>query len=144
MKKLLSIIVICLGFCLQSQAQTKQRSPKIVAQLKVGQSYTVGSQSLKFVRVSSDSRCPEGVTCVWQGEVKIMVAIYSNKKEVSETKVLNISPGKESPFVAEIEGKVFQVFSVSPYPKKGEAIATDEYRLNLIVTDVKEDGASGK
>jgi hypothetical protein len=42
-------------------------------------------------KVINDSRCPEGVNCIWAGECEIQVAIYKNQKLVSEENVL-LSP----------------------------------------------------
>jgi hypothetical protein len=34
-------------------------------------------------RGTSDSCCPEGVRCVWAGEIKVSVSIYEGKKLVT-------------------------------------------------------------
>lgn len=138
MKTLFSIIIICLGLTMQSHAQNEFNSPKILTQLKIGQAYHVGGKSLKFMKVSSDSRCPKGVTCVWPGEIKIIVGIYEGKDDLSEIKVFEVSPGQEQPVLAEIGDKVFRVFNISPYPKKGETILAEEYQLNLVITSKKQ------
>jgi hypothetical protein len=38
--------------------------------------------SIGFKEVLSDSRCPEGVRCVW-AEIKVSVSIYEGKKLVT-------------------------------------------------------------
>ena len=42
---------------------------------KVGNDY-----EMKITKIISDSRCPEGVTCVWAGEVQLELEIYKNQK----------------------------------------------------------------
>ena len=45
--------------------------------LMPNQSVSIGSESLelRFQEVINDSRCPVGVTCVWEGEVSCLVDI---------------------------------------------------------------------
>lgn len=51
-----------------------QDSPSL--ELKTGEQAAIGNVTIKFKKVLSDSRCPRGVTCIWAGEAKVLVAIY--------------------------------------------------------------------
>ena len=46
-------------------------------QLRVGQVQAVGPDGLelRFERVTSDSRCPVNVTCVWEGDAIVLVTV---------------------------------------------------------------------
>ena len=45
---------------------------------------------IKISKIISDSRCPEGVSCVWAGEVQLELEIYKNQKlEKSEALSIN-------------------------------------------------------
>ena len=41
------------------------------SKVSVGNDY-----EMKISKIISDSRCPEGVTCVWAGEVQLEIEIY--------------------------------------------------------------------
>jgi len=42
--------------------------------LAEGESVDVAGRTLRFVDVIEDSRCPAGVTCVWEGRAKVRLA----------------------------------------------------------------------
>ena len=46
---------------------------------KVGNDYEI-----RINKVISDSRCPEGVNCVWAGEVELVLFIYKENNIVKE------------------------------------------------------------
>ena len=52
-------------------------------QLKVNQTFSIESYGItvKFLNVTSDSRCPSDVTCIWQGEAKVLVHIIENNQD---------------------------------------------------------------
>ena len=41
------------------------------ATLAVGERATIGNGRLRLLRIVSDSRCPEGAHCIWEGEVTL-------------------------------------------------------------------------
>ncbi|MDT5293210.1 MAG: hypothetical protein QOJ76_90, partial [Acidobacteriota bacterium] len=45
--------------------------------IKVGRQVTLKGDGLRvrFVAVGNDSRCPEGVTCVWAGDAEVMLEV---------------------------------------------------------------------
>lgn len=89
-----------------------------------------------LVRVVNDSRCPEGVQCVWAGEVTIEVAVYENKKLSEQTQfTLNAQSAEEVKewFVAHLpkSKEKLKAVSVAPYPKDGVTIQPEEYKIVL-------------
>jgi len=53
--------------------------------------------SLAFKNSFDDSRCPEGVTCIWAGEVSATVEVYNNKQFVEEkTMIFNAKNREEN------------------------------------------------
>ena len=85
---------------------------------------------IKFVEVSEDSRCPKGVTCVWEGRVTALVEIStdgsSQQLELTEPGLTD-APARETFKVYEI------TYKVGPYPEVGKEISADEYRLLITV-----------
>jgi hypothetical protein len=98
--------------------------------LSIGQSTSIPVEGLKFKfsEVVTDSRCPTGVECFWQGEVTCLVEItYSNS---INSMVLTQSGG--DPSRDEFNNYAI-TFSVDPYPVAGKSIKQSDYRLHLNV-----------
>jgi hypothetical protein len=86
---------------------------------------------IRFLDVVEDSRCPTGVTCVWEGRVSCMVEItyLESLHRVALTQPGLTSWPAEKPFLR------YQIeFRVEPYPEAGKEIEKDEYQLVLRVT----------
>lgn len=89
-----------------------------------------------LVRVVNDSRCPEGMQCVWAGEVTIEVAVYENKKITEQTQfTLNAQSVDEVKawFVKHLPKthEKLKAVGVAPYPKSGVTIQPEDYKLVL-------------
>ena len=101
-------------------------------ELKPGQTASIEAEELevKFAGVISDSRCPTGATCVWEGEVSCTLEITYRNEPYTKTIV---QPGLSSHYAIEIF-KVYEFrFNVWPYPGADEEIKSDEYRLQLVI-----------
>jgi hypothetical protein len=99
--------------------------------LAPGQSASVSGEGLtvRFVSVIGDSRCPEGATCIWAGEVSCQMEITYENDVV--TKVL-IQPGHSQPEPAVFADYAID-FDVQPYPQVDNQINEDDYRLQLTI-----------
>ncbi|AQU06438.1 hypothetical protein B1772_06465 [Dehalococcoides mccartyi] len=97
-----------------------------------GQSCAIAGEDLiiKFVGVVSDSRCPEGVQCIWAGEVMVQLEINSGGEK---TKFYMVKRGAGGDAVADFGIYKFS-FNVTPYPAAGTEITKDQYRLLLTVS----------
>jgi hypothetical protein len=100
--------------------------------LGIGQSARITGEDLviTFEEVTGDSRCPQGVVCVWAGEARSRITITQGG--IPHTLEL-IQPGY-SEQAQETFGEYMITHSLSPYPREGEAIAPNQYRLTLMVT----------
>jgi hypothetical protein len=101
--------------------------------LHVGQSASIKGEELqiKFLEVIADSRCPRGVTCIWEGEVSCMVAI---RYRGSLQQMMFTEPGSTS-WPPEISFEEYQIaYHVEPYPEAGVNIPVAEYQLLLRVS----------
>lgn len=115
--------------------------------LKAGSQAIVKEAGLKitFVELVEDSRCPEGVNCVWAGIGKIRVTVKkSNHKPVSFE--LNTMPGPMS-FV--YKGYEIALVKLAPYPKynvetnKRDYVATFKVYRKSLKPAVQEPGNKG-
>jgi hypothetical protein len=89
---------------------------------------------IRFVDVTGDSRCPQGVECIWAGQVSCAVEI--TKYDIVNQLTLSDSAGSGAS-----TGQDFQnyqiLFSVTPSPTAGKTIAGDDYRLTLTVSQLR-------
>ena len=119
---------ILLGGCASAQKSSNEINQKLDSK---------SGKEIVLVKVIDDSRCPEGVQCIWAGEVTIEVAAYENGKLVEQIQ-FTIKPNnneeakkwfiKHSP---ENKGEVKEI-SVLPYPKEGVAVKLENYYIKLI------------
>ena len=101
--------------------------------LKSGQIAVISGENLKieFIEVTEDSRCPKGVTCVWEGRVSCLVEI--TYRESSHSLVLT-EPGSTN-FPPEQSFQEYKLaYHIEPYPEAGIDIAKDEYLLHLKIS----------
>jgi hypothetical protein len=97
--------------------------------LAIGQGATISGENLKirFVEVIGDSRCALGVECVWAGEASSLMEItYSGSKY---QKVLT-QPGLTEPPQTDFQNYDI-IFDLLPYPREGQNIENEDYRLQL-------------
>ena len=98
----------------------------------IGQSAQIAGEdmAITFNEVIGDSRCPQNVTCVWEGVASSHVTITHQGRDYSI--VLN------SPGLTEQAKEAFinytLIYSLNPYPREGEQISPKDYRLTLNVT----------
>ncbi len=79
----MSLIAAVAAACLASACQSQATSPPTPAEplittlvLDKGMTGDIGpNATLTFVKVVGDSRCPQGVQCIWAGEVTIALKI---------------------------------------------------------------------
>jgi len=101
--------------------------------LSIGQRASIAGENLevRFKEVTEDSRCPRGVTCVWAGRVTCTVEL----KHANVSKQMTLTePGLTDEYSKERYEGYELAFHVTPYPEAGKKIATDEYRLYLIIS----------
>lgn len=101
--------------------------------LKINQSAKIKSENItiKFLNVTEDSRCPQGGTCVWSGQVKVVLKVSKNGKV---RKFILISP----PSIKKLNQKKIgdykiKLRSVKPYPQVGKNTELKDYEVNLVL-----------
>lgn len=94
--------------------------------LKIGQTATFSGLSLKLLRVTEDSRCAQGVQCIWAGTLKVEVEIVSGMGK--STQVIEVGKSITT------EAEMISFVSAVPYPKAGTAILSTEYIATFDVT----------
>ena len=95
--------------------------------IMLGESVTLenGGLTIKFVSLAGDSRCPEGVLCVWMGNAEVILEV--SKNEIRLNTLLDPT--------AEVVGDYYiQLRDVSPYPKAGVEYLPEIYSIKIVVS----------
>lgn len=133
MKLLLFALVLFANF--QNETSPVQQYTIYSESLCIGDHMSFGNRTLKFREIIGDSRCPEApiITCIWAGEVKILVDIFENGK---------LKGTKEITGTTSIAGlfqnvKNLNLSVVSVYPKKitPENIPAGDYRVKFKIME---------
>jgi hypothetical protein len=130
--RLALVLLAASGGCANAPAAGTRVAPDEEFRLSVGQSADLQGQALaiSFEGVESDSRCPKGEACVWEGDAAVRVMITSGSR--SEERVLHTS-AKGGPKAAGYEGWTVELVALEPPPVKGRNTAP-EYVATLRLT----------
>jgi hypothetical protein len=75
----------------------------------------------------TDSRCPEGATCVWEGEATVMLTISNDQESIDFTMV---GIGSDTSLL----NHKIEFVDLLPYPKAAVEIDPNDKELKLNVT----------
>lgn len=101
-------------------------------ELKVGEAARVAGRDLiiGLNGVGEDSRCPVDVTCVWQGDAAVLLALgqAAGRERVTLHTALD-------PRSVRRAGVAIKVVAVTPDPRSDRRIPPDAYRVRLRVRE---------
>ena len=122
MKTLFLTVILTLVFGSVSAVNAKDDAP---IKVRVGKQkkFSRSKISVKFVSLIEDSRCPEGVNCVWAGNARIKVQI-SEGRDAGETFEMNTNLGAKG---ASFRGYAINLVSLAPTPKADVKVNSDSY-----------------
>ncbi len=137
MRAILALFLLLFSpILITAQDSTRVETPKIITSLKVGNTFSFATKSIKFVKVIEDSRCPADATCFWPGEVKIRIAFYEQNVLLEEKEFVfgtqNINPNRIKELLS-IEQKTIYGYDVNPHPVTNSVIEPSDYQLELLV-----------
>jgi hypothetical protein len=128
MKKI--VFLLLLSFCIAGFSQQFNRITTKECIPKKG-------YHLKLIKVLNDSRCPEGVTCVWAGEVSVVVALYNDKQLLEEkTIIFNLKNREENiKWFENYYSKKIKHVRLVPYPKEGVVVKAKNKFIEVVFQD---------
>ena len=127
---ILAFVLICSWSCV---AQVENLKSYFVTQKEC---LNKSGYTLVLKKVTTDSRCPQGLNCIWMGEAQALVAVYSDKKLVEEV-LITFAPKntiENNAFFAKYgkeKYKKVQNVLLVPYPKKDVKIKPKEYIIKI-------------
>ena len=134
MKKLVLFFFMIISSIVLAQSQKSQKVKYVSIKQKVCPNQKGFQLVLKAI--SNDSRCPEGVTCIWAGEVTAVVSVYKDSKLIEDSTLVFSMKNEEdnkkwlSTYLSEKQKKIKSI-RVLPYPKEGSKINPKEYYLKI-------------
>ena len=131
-----AVILLALS-CGESDAPTSDGNlsrtpsgPKEVT-VRVGETVEVNNLEITFIGVLEDSRCPVDVTCIWEGNAKVELAVgVVNSDAPTIQLVLNTAT---EPRYGDTYGQRITLRSVRPDPVSNTPIPPDTYEVHLKV-----------
>ena len=133
MRQLAAVLTLVLGFAACGSASRRVETPSephvaLGAEfaLKAGQAASVadGALIVRFESVSNDSRCPRGVTCIWEGDAVVAIVAHrgnasANRHEL-HTSGSYAREASEGPFRIEL-------VKLDPLPAEGTSVDPQGY-----------------
>lgn len=104
--------------------------------IKAGRTVTFAREGLRlrFVRVASDSRCPEGVDCIWAGDAEVLIEVGARNRRVSKTLRLHTNASPERPAEDKYRTYTVKLVELKPYPRANRKIRQGDYTATLLVS----------
>ena len=130
------LLAFILIFSASLFAQNLEKGP--IKYVKITQKKCLKKKGNQLVlkEVLTDSRCPEGATCVWAGEVSAVVSVYKDSKLIEDNTVVfsmkNAEDNKQwfSKYLPEKQRKINSI-TVFPYPKAGTTINPKDHYIKI-------------
>ena len=130
------LLALLLVFTVSVFAQNTEK--ETVEYLKITQKKCLKRKGYQLIlkEVLSDSRCPEGVSCIWEGEIQVRVSVFQNRKflkdEIVTISMKNIEDNINlfSTYLLSNQKKIKSI-GVVPYPKKDTKINPKDYYIKI-------------
>ncbi|WP_299213435.1 hypothetical protein [uncultured Aquimarina sp.] len=137
MKRFIYLLLVFSPLFIKAQNTTKKvKPPKIITKLQIGKKANFETKSIQFIKVTEDSRCPTNVTCVWQGQAKVLIGIYENDTLLEEKLMIvgakGVSPDNNKE-ILKSGNKTIYGYNLSPYPSGDQKTDPSDYYLEMIV-----------
>ena len=102
-----------------------------IFELSVGQTATVKGENLNITLdgVPEDSRCPEGVECIWTGDATVDLSLLKGNQSGSLKLHTHIDP-KQGEFL----DYTVRLVDLKPLPSVNKPIPQEQYRAVLVVS----------
>ena len=130
MKTLISVFFLILAFSCCPKKNVDSNELIVSQQLSK-------QKGIQFIlkSITNDSRCPEGVNCIWSGEVTTIVSVYNNDVLIEEESLV-FSPRNEQKikdyFSKHSTNRQIKKVDILPYPKEGVKINISDYFIKIM------------
>ncbi len=125
----LLLAAFLLALACASQPQVRGVAIGEQVTLRAAESITVEPRNvvLQFAEVISDSRCPEDVTCVWEGDAEVSVRAVAADGTSSDLRLHTKDGGTQAAFA----GLAVRLLTLEPRPRAGVSPLQGDYVLTI-------------
>lgn len=125
----LLVFLLITAFGCEKDEQGQQFTIGREASFRLHQLYTStdGQYTLK-INTINDSRCPEGVICVWAGEVTITGEVTDSGNKTPFEIHSVVTGSNQQP-----EGLTLKILDALPYPKQGTVTNPEDMIIVLLI-----------
>jgi len=140
-KRFALVFFISLSFlflsCNQQEVNFSDLKP-VVVELKYGESLYVDSKNIivEFSKLEMESRCPEDVICIWEGEGVIELTV---KYGSDEKKEIHLGTPKIETITIQGIPYQFTLIKLFPYPRTDKNYRPEDYIAYIQIEPVNED-----
>jgi hypothetical protein len=129
---ILSLLFIFATAPAQPATVTKEAALDQEFEVRLGQQVSIEHEGLRvaFSSLIEDSRCPQGVTCVWAGNAKVLLRLGKAGKRAA---LMRLNTGLD-PKHDSYRGYDVKLIGLTPYPKKDVRIKKRDYVATLVVS----------
>ena len=129
--KLVSLMFLAFLGCSQKTPDKKPVQLDKEFDLRIGQTASIDAAGfdITFTAVTEDSRCPQGVDCIWAGNAIVQVKI---SRDHADSRDLDLNTGIEPKERRYGEYRVSLV-RLQPHPKKDIPIRKQDYAATFVV-----------
>ena len=127
-----SVLFISTNLLAQPVPAIKEAALDQEFEIRLGRQVMIANEGLKisFIYVAEDSRCPEGVTCVWAGNGKVVLRLSKARRRAGTMRLnTNLDPKQD-----DYRGYDVRLVSLNPHPKKNVPIKKKDYVATLVVS----------
>jgi len=153
---ILLFLTLLFSWTMICQEPENPRTKFETASLCIGDMMPVAGGAIKFKKKISDSRCPKGkaITCVWAGEVKILIEFYEagklkGEKIITGSNIIvketykdgelekeRITANSNTSIAKFFNGRDLSIESIVVLPYPGtRKILPEEYSVNLKISE---------
>lgn len=128
MKTILIFLTLLVAQCASKENETKDTSNNMNDQ-QLDQNQE--EYQFKLKKVIADSRCPEGLNCVWEGQVEMVVSVYKENELVEEKELIvnSQTTDKNVAWANQYSKNKITFIGVLPKRIKDQEIKESEYEL---------------
>ena len=146
MRTLTAVLALALAACGSGDPDDKVTAGPASAAL--GQEYVVGyaetlrlqgGVTLEFTTLSEDSRCPTNVTCVWEGNARILVTMTTTHA----SSVLELNTSSRFATRATFDGYLVELRKLEPVPVAGVPTSASAHEATLFIDHATSSGNGG-
>lgn len=137
------ILFLIVASCQEAPTEVSDQIINKSFELSIGESVTIKPDNLQigFVHVTSDSRCPTNVFCLWEGEAQIKISLVKNRTVIiyGEIPIRGYVTAKDTCChkYIDLDGYRITLMQLNPYPQHPIPNDFTKYRATLLVNRIE-------